>query len=70
MDCAACGIPLTSVNRGGDVQVFLILKPSGKVGLSLPICLSCNDEAATSPEAGFSVLRRAAPRALRVERSV
>lgn len=65
MNCAACGTPITSLNRAGEVQVSLILKPAGKIGISLPICLTCNDAAALSPESGLSVLRLAAPRALK-----
>jgi hypothetical protein len=66
MDCAACRTPLTSLNRAGEVSVSLTLKPGGKIGVSLPICLTCNDTAALSPESGLSVLRLAVPRALKV----
>lgn len=66
MDCAACGTPLTSFNRAGEVNVSLILKPGGKIGVSLPICSTCNDAAASSCENGMAVLRLAAPRAIRV----
>lgn len=65
MDCAACGTPLTSLNRAGEVHVLLTLKPSGKIGVTLPICLTCNDTAASSPEKGIAVLRQAAPRTLK-----
>lgn len=64
MNCAACETPITSLNRAGEVQVSLILKPGGRIGVSLPICLTCNDAAALSPESGLSILRQAAPRAL------
>lgn len=66
MNCASCGTPLTSLNRAGEVHVSLTLKPGGKIGVTLPICSTCNDTAASSPEKGIAVLRLAAPRALKV----
>lgn len=60
--CCCCNGPAAMKTKAGEVRISISGKAGGTLAVSLPICMSCANQAARSPDAAMELLRAAAPR--------